>query len=86
MHFRDLCAMYLDKQTLQPYSVTIIRLVRTEHHVTGFFFYLSIFLNSWFHGKITRDQAEQVMSSASDGQFLIKESVNFPGDYVLFVW
>ncbi|KAL9970025.1 hypothetical protein ACROYT_G022334 [Oculina patagonica] len=40
---------------------------------------------NWFHGKITRDQAEHVMSSASDGQFLIKESVNFPGDYVLFV-
>lgn len=44
------------------------------------------FFNSWFHGKITRDQAEHVMTSASDGQFLIKESVNFPGDYVLFVW
>ena len=41
---------------------------------------------SWFHGKITRDQAEQVMSCATDGQFLIKESMTFPGDYVLFVW
>ena len=26
------------------------------------------------------------MSSASNGKFLVKESVNFPGDYVLFVW
>ena len=25
------------------------------------------------------------MSSASEGQFLVKESVSFPGDYVLFV-
>lgn len=40
---------------------------------------------NWFHGKITRDQAELVMSCASDGQFLVKESVNYPGDYVLFV-
>lgn len=40
---------------------------------------------NWFHGKITRDQAEQVMSSATDGQFLVKESNSYPGDYVLFV-
>ncbi|XP_022793007.1 uncharacterized protein LOC111332016 [Stylophora pistillata] len=40
---------------------------------------------SWFHGKISCDQAEQIMSSAIGGQFLIKESLHYPGDYVIFV-
>ena len=42
----------------------------------------------WFHGKISRDEAERLLSpsdSGSDGLFLVRESTNFPGDYTLCV-
>ncbi len=53
----------------------------------------------WFHGKILRDEAENLLlnvdegDSASvsasaqpqDGVFLVRESTNFPGDYTLCV-
>lgn len=39
----------------------------------------------WFHGKISRDRAEQLLQPRSDGLFLVRESTNFPGDYTLCV-
>ena len=46
-------------------------------------------LNSmpWFHGKITREEAETLLKAqtAPDGTFLVRESTNFPGDYTLCV-
>jgi c-src tyrosine kinase len=41
----------------------------------------------WFHGKILRDQAEELLSAkeSPDGLFLVRESTNFPGDYTLCV-
>jgi c-src tyrosine kinase len=39
----------------------------------------------WYHGKITREQAEQLMIPREDGLFLVRESANFPGDYTLCV-
>jgi len=39
----------------------------------------------WFHGKIPRDRAEQLLSPKEDGLFLVRESTNFPGDYTLCV-
>ena len=43
----------------------------------------------WFHGKISRDEAEKLLltgdSTAPDGLFLVRESTNFPGDYTLCV-
>lgn len=44
-------------------------------------------LNSmpWFHGKITRDEAERLLQPYKDGLFLVRESTNFPGDYTLCV-
>jgi len=39
----------------------------------------------WFHGKISRDQAEQLLFPREDGLFLVRESTNFPGDYTLCV-
>lgn len=44
-------------------------------------------LNSmpWFHGKITRDEAERLLQPPKDGLFLVRESTNFPGDYTLCV-
>lgn len=39
---------------------------------------------SWFHGKLTRDEAERVLrSSPEEGQFLVRESTSALGDYVL---
>lgn len=39
----------------------------------------------WFHGKITREEAEALLMPREDGLFLIRESTNFPGDYALCV-
>ncbi|CAG2163597.1 unnamed protein product [Oppiella nova] len=39
----------------------------------------------WFHGKITRDEAEALLMPRADGLFLVRESTNFPGDYTLCV-
>lgn len=45
----------------------------------------SKFNSSWFHGKISREQAEQLLQPRMDGLFLVRESTNFPGDYTLCV-
>lgn len=39
----------------------------------------------WFHGSITRDEAETLLQPREDGLFLVRESTNFPGDYTLCV-
>merc|ERR1719461_1125825 len=39
----------------------------------------------WFHGKISRDNAEKLLTPRRDGLFLVRESTNFPGDYTLCV-
>lgn len=39
----------------------------------------------WFHGKISRDEAERLLTPRKDGLFLVRESTNFPGDYTLCV-
>lgn len=44
-----------------------------------------IFAHSWFHGSITRDEAEHLLQPREDGLFLVRESTNFPGDYTLCV-
>ncbi|KAK8403578.1 hypothetical protein O3P69_000556 [Scylla paramamosain] len=40
---------------------------------------------AWFHGKISRDEAEALLNPPEDGLFLVRESTNFPGDYTLCV-
>ena len=42
-------------------------------------------MTRWFHGKITRDEAEALLQPREDGLFLVRESTNFPGDYTLCV-
>lgn len=39
----------------------------------------------WFHGKISREDAENFLKPRLDGLFLVRESTNFPGDYTLCV-
>jgi c-src tyrosine kinase len=39
----------------------------------------------WFHGKISRETAEKLLTPRRDGLFLVRESTNFPGDYTLCV-
>lgn len=39
----------------------------------------------WHHGAISRERAEQLLSTAADGVFLVRESTNFPGDHTLCV-
>lgn len=69
--------------TLQPCLPVIVNmptnnqlLDATANHVFGF---------RWFHGSITRDEAETLLQPREDGLFLVRESTNFPGDYTLCV-
>lgn len=41
----------------------------------------------WFHDKITRETAEKLLEPhrSQNGLFLVRESVNFPGDFTLSV-
>ncbi|XP_033120717.1 tyrosine-protein kinase CSK-like [Anneissia japonica] len=39
----------------------------------------------WFHGKISREGAEELLKELTEGLFLVRESVNFKGDYALCV-
>jgi SH2 domain len=39
----------------------------------------------WFHGKISREEAEKLLWPRKDGLFLVRESTNYPGDYTLCV-
>ena len=39
----------------------------------------------WFHGKITRQQAEELLKPRKDGLFLLRESRNYPGDCTMCV-
>uniref|UniRef100_A0AAQ4QKU3 Tyrosine-protein kinase n=1 Tax=Gasterosteus aculeatus aculeatus TaxID=481459 RepID=A0AAQ4QKU3_GASAC len=41
--------------------------------------------HSWFHGKITREQAERLLYPPETGLYLVRESTNYPGDYTLCV-
>lgn len=43
------------------------------------------FMFSWFHGKITRSAAEDLLQPRHDGLFLVRESTNYVGDYTLCV-
>ena len=40
---------------------------------------------SWFHGRMKRDEAENLLQPREDGLFLVRESNNYPGDYTLCV-
>jgi len=47
---------------------------------------LSIYFHCrWFHGKISREEAEKLLWPRKDGLFLVRESTNYPGDYTLCV-
>ncbi|VDO64195.1 unnamed protein product [Onchocerca flexuosa] len=37
----------------------------------------------WYHGNITRECTEKILSGQADGTFLVRDSTNFPGDYTL---
>ncbi|XP_019854021.1 PREDICTED: uncharacterized protein LOC100636288 isoform X1 [Amphimedon queenslandica] len=39
----------------------------------------------WFHGKMSRQEAENVLNPTKDGLFLVRESSFFAGDYILCV-
>ncbi|KXJ27222.1 Tyrosine-protein kinase CSK [Exaiptasia diaphana] len=39
----------------------------------------------WFHGRIDREKAEELLHPRKDGLFLVRESRNFQGDYTLSV-
>ncbi|KAL9957084.1 hypothetical protein ACROYT_G038676 [Oculina patagonica] len=48
--------------------------------------YITLKPHSWFHGKITRAQAEELLLKQKiDGAFLIRESESTPGDFSLSV-
>ena len=40
----------------------------------------------WFHGDINRIETERRLNPCEEGMFLIRNSVNYEGDYTLSVW
>lgn len=40
----------------------------------------------WFHGKLDRKKAESLLKPGTNGLFLVRASVHFPGDYTLSVF
>ena len=51
----------------------------------NFVCYVFVSMFSWFHGKMKREEAEQLLEPREDGLFLVRESNNYPGDYTLCV-
>ena len=47
---------------------------------------MCVLIYRWFHGRITREQAEVLLRPFEDGLFLVRESQNYQGDYTLSVW
>lgn len=39
----------------------------------------------WLYGKISREQAEELLQPRDDGLYLVRESTSYPGDYTLCV-
>jgi hypothetical protein len=39
----------------------------------------------WFHGKISRQETEELLHPRTDGLFLVRESTSSTGDYALSV-
>lgn len=40
-------------------------------------------LCSWFHGNLTREQAEFLLKDLPEGSYLMRESTHYPGDFTL---
>jgi len=38
---------------------------------------------SWYHGSLTREQAEFLLKDTVEGSYLMRESTHYPGDYTL---
>ena len=47
--------------------------------------FFSNFLHRWFHGDISRENAEKLLRPFRNGNFLVRESQNYKGDYTLCV-
>ena len=45
----------------------------------------SNFLHRWFHGDISRENAEQLLRPFKNGNFLVRESQHYKGSYTLCV-
>jgi SH2 domain len=43
------------------------------------------YINSWYYGRITRADAEKLLSNKHEGAFLIRISESSPGDFSLSV-
>lgn len=68
-------SLYKDHRLYLHYHITLIQRIL-----------INMSINSrWFHGSITRDEAESLLQPREDGLFLVRESTNFPGDYTLCV-
>lgn len=76
LHF-DVCNERNNSLSLSP----TLSVANQHHHK------MEVKLNAmpWFHGSITRDEAENLLQPREDGLFLVRESTNFPGDYTLCV-
>ena len=68
------------------YAGTVLQLVHIVSLSCCAEIILPILPHSWFHGKISREQAEALLAPYyPEGLFLLRESTSFPGDYTLCV-
>jgi growth factor receptor-binding protein 2 len=47
--------------------------------------YIQMSEHSWYHGKIARSKAEEILIGEKDGVYLVRESESTPGDFSLSV-
>ena len=55
-------------------------------YVCIMYVFVGLFLLSrWFHGNISREEAEKMLKPYKNGQYIVRESQNYKGDYTLCV-
>ena len=47
--------------------------------------FIYLFNFRWFHGNISREDAEKMLQPYRNGQYIVRESQNYKGDYTLCV-
>ena len=74
--FRNILNMFCFSEK-RNFSTTNVEVYATSI----FLFFVCVYLiDSWFHGRITRKQAEaKLMKETFDGAFLVRESESTPG-------
>ena len=87
--------LYSPKSPTRPISPTTISLPlpfavkeieKSANGGTLFYDSPALMKNSWFHGKISRTEAINLLQGKANGTFLVRESESFPGQYAVSLY